>query len=150
MLYTCAIFLVQLTHRVFYPRLTPNRLRVPQQCTLCNYWRPSTQFHLHEATKHQALVLHLHQKNKQKNLLCVLYLKKMVFWQQVVQRNFIFCSIKSSNLACSLKLSAGSTARDCGCRSTTHTQRQLVLQAMKTRQHGIKSIRVSCRWQCPI
>lgn len=59
MLYTCAIFLVQLTHRVFYPRLTPNRLRVPQQCTLCNYWRPSTQFHLHEATKHQALVLHL-------------------------------------------------------------------------------------------
>lgn len=60
-LYTCVTVLMPWTHQVFYPRLTPNRLRVPQLCIVCNHWRLSTQFHSPEATKHLPLVLHLHQ-----------------------------------------------------------------------------------------
>lgn len=71
-LYAFVTFPMQLTHQVFYPRLTPNRRRAPQLCTACSHWRPSTQFPFREATKHLALVPHLHQNRSINKLyLCI-------------------------------------------------------------------------------
>lgn len=89
----------RLAHQIFYPRLTPDHHQVPQLCNVCSYWRRSTRFPSHVATKHLARVPHLPQKTEEsqtKNARLLPFLQDRSLWWQVLKMRIHFRANKKS------------------------------------------------------